>query len=364
MIGSWQRSSCAVLSALTMMALFDVKITEAQSFVYTLEQGNSFTAVSPLAGSDDIVTFYGYGTFPGAAASANTGLEKSDTSILFLYKDTTNGELSLVAIHDQQLDGSGATATFTYSISGAVQPTFSAEDDPGEVVDPVYPPAPPFSQTWRWNNVNTDGAALTGGLEGNEWCITIDAFFPPTGGLTPGSITNWEFLTGAGAIPLDLEELPDGTLVGSVTICCCVPVPDPDVRTQGFWKRVCKKPHPSGEHENLHGYVDFVASFAAGTFGDVETAADICDRLNPNPQNSKCEQAEAQFMALMLNVASGRIATCNCVLDPDLGLLTMGEAAKLIDFLLSNADRTFEDCVFAQSLAAAINEGFILVDCP
>lgn len=142
----------------------------------------------------------------------------------------------------------------------------------------------------------------------------------------------------------------------------CEPVEDPDVRTQGFWKRVCAKPHPSGEHENLPDYVDCVSS--TDTFADVDSVDDLCDRLHPDPKNDKCQQAEAQFMALLLNVCSGRVATCNCIDDPYLGESTVGNVVDFIDFLLSNPDRTFDDCVLAQSIAAAINEGLTLVDCP
>ena len=137
---------------------------------------------------------------------------------------------------------------------------------------------------------------------------------------------------------------------------------DPDLRTQGFWKRVCEKSHPSGEHENLPDYVDCVN--ATATFEDVSDVDALCDRLNPDPKNDKCEQAEAQFMALLLNLCSGRVAECNCVLDPDLGETTVGEVVDLIDLLLSDPERDFDDCVLAQAIADAINNGLTLVDCP
>ena len=140
----------------------------------------------------------------------------------------------------------------------------------------------------------------------------------------------------------------------------CEPVEDPEVRTQGFWKRVCKKSHPSGEHENLPDYVDCVNN--TDTFADVDSVDALCDRLHPNPKNDKCEQAEAQFMALLLNICSGRVAVCNCLDDPDLN--TVGKAADLIDELLSNPNRTFGDCVQAQAIADNINNGVGLVDCP
>ncbi len=42
-----------------------------------------------------------------------------------------------------------------------------------------------------------------------------------------------------------------------VTASSCQPV-TPDVRTQGFWKRQCRGPHPSGEPDDLPAYVDAV----------------------------------------------------------------------------------------------------------
>ncbi len=144
------------------------------------------------------------------------------------------------------------------------------------------------------------------------------------------------------------------------TCTSCEPVEDPDVRTQGFWKRVCAGPHPSGEHENLPGYVDCVSN--TETFADVDDVDALCDRLHPSPPNDKCEQAEAQFMALLLNICSGRVAVCNCIDDPDFD--TVGEAADFIDELLSNPGRTFDDCELAQAIADDINNGVSLVSCP
>ena len=144
------------------------------------------------------------------------------------------------------------------------------------------------------------------------------------------------------------------------TVSVCQPV-EPDVRTQGFWKRQCKGPHPSGEHDNLPSYVESVASSA--TFAGVADVAGLCDRLVPDPKQDKCEQAEAQLMAASLNVASGRVAVCNCLDDPDLGVATVGEALSLADGLLASPGRSFDDCVLAQAIADRINNGATLVDC-
>ncbi len=144
------------------------------------------------------------------------------------------------------------------------------------------------------------------------------------------------------------------------TVSVCQPV-DPDVRTQGFWKRQCQGPHPSGEHDNLPAYVDPVS--ALDTFDDVGDVDALCDRLRPQPPNDKCEQAEAQLMAAALNRASGRVASCNCLNDPDLGATTLGEALAFADTLLADPGRTFADCVTAQAIADRINNGDSLVDC-
>lgn len=123
--------------------------------------------------------------------------------------------------------------------------------------------------------------------------------------------------------------------------------------TQGFWKRQCKGAHPSGESGKLDSYASCLA--ATATFGRVRTVADICDALHPDPKNDKCEQAEAQFAALLLNTCSNRLSRACCIDTRETTATTAGDAIDEIDLLLSNPARTFADCVLAQSIADAIN---------
>jgi hypothetical protein len=123
------------------------------------------------------------------------------------------------------------------------------------------------------------------------------------------------------------------------------------------------KPHPSGEHEALPGYVDDVSAF--DPFMDVGTVDELCARLQPTRGRyrgrvDKCEQAEAQFMALSLNRASGRL-TGNCCVDIK-PFDTAGEVIAEIEALLGSPGRTRDDCVDAQSLADRINTGDGLCD--
>ena len=205
----------------------------------------------------------------------------------------------------------------------------------------------PGENGWFSLNLDPNGTSF---WAGNRTTSNFYRFNIGTGAVEVGPIN-----TGTGSLTLF------GICVkGEPTAGICEPVEDPDVRTQGFWKRVCKGPHPSGEHENLPDYVDCVNN--TDTFADVDDVDALCDRLDPLPKKDKCEQAEAQFMALLLNICSGRVAVCNCIDDPDFD--TVGEAADFIDELLSNPDRTFDDCVLAQAIADDINNGVSLVDCP
>jgi len=131
-------------------------------------------------------------------------------------------------------------------------------------------------------------------------------------------------------------------------------------KTQGFWKRQCEGPHPSGEPERLSGYAACVDD--ARTFAGVADAVEICDRLHPQPNSDKCEQAEAQFMALELNACSGRLAP-SCCTSSDREPSTVVEAVAEVDALLANPDRGFDDCVSAQAIADGINSGRTVADC-
>lgn len=122
-------------------------------------------------------------------------------------------------------------------------------------------------------------------------------------------------------------------------------------QAQGYWKRVCQKAHPSEERPMLSDYVALVSVVAP--FTDVATVEDMCDRTNPSPASDKCEQAEAEFMTLLMNRASGRIEDACCVGGSGTG--TVGEAIIAISTLLGNTDRTDADCRLAEAMATDVN---------
>ena len=135
----------------------------------------------------------------------------------------------------------------------------------------------------------------------------------------------------------------------------CVPEEEPDVRTQGFWNRQCKGPHPSGEHQNLPAYVDCVNDTV--TFADVDDVDALCDRLQPPVKNDKCEKAIKQYTALLFNLRTERL---QCACDVNLEAQgctsdTIGDLLFELEGLIGSDDP--RDCKIASDCAAAVNEG-------
>ena len=133
--------------ALTLAILWPIA-SAAQ--VRVRQAGSEFT-IDPIPGPDSVVDFYAYGSVP---ASANTGLEMSGVSLLFLYEQT-GGETSLVIIHDEPSDPSGGEARIELNrlpdgLSYAVYD--EPESQPRDMDN--YSPDPPAGGTttgeWGW----------------------------------------------------------------------------------------------------------------------------------------------------------------------------------------------------------------------
>jgi hypothetical protein len=133
----------------------------------------------------------------------------------------------------------------------------------------------------------------------------------------------------------------------------CRPVEPWKVKSQGYWRRQCK----DDGHEDICAYVDSVHTLA--DLFDAYDCDSICDLMNVNPpENDMCRKARRQFMALLLNVASGKLAVCNCLEDSR----EVAEALAEIDSLLSG-DPDFRTCEYAKTLADNLNNGIGIVPC-
>ena len=114
---------------------------------------------------------------------------------------------------------------------------------------------------------------------------------------------------------------------------CIVLCENLDPRTQGFWRRVCKKPHPDQPDRSI-------------------LTPELCEDLNPDPHSDPCERARSQCAATQYNVLSGRLDEA-CTVD------ATGEdvedAIAAAEALISEG--TNNSCKDASALCAGINEG-------
>ncbi|RME45059.1 MAG: hypothetical protein D6795_17135, partial [Deltaproteobacteria bacterium] len=131
-----------------------------------------------------LAEFYSYNT--PAGASSNTGLEIAELSQFFFYRDTDDGTLGFVMIHDKPSNRDGGRVTFTIGPkeegdSGLPDTAaLGVSDDSGEFTVA----APEAKGVWAWATCCTDGGAIKG-LEDTEFTfwITISSAFQGIGKL-------------------------------------------------------------------------------------------------------------------------------------------------------------------------------------
>jgi len=114
-----------------------------------------------------------------------------------------------------------------------------------------------------------------------------------------------------------------------------------DDQREAFLFRLCRGPHPSGD---FYVPADVACVAEACPFTEVRTIEDICARLAPNPPNDPCAKAEAQLMALELDVCRGHVSDTDAV-HPSCGsAATIGEARARTEAQLCDPGRTPSSC--------------------
>jgi len=147
---------------------------------YLLRQGGFSQEIIPLAGDQLAPAFYNYSDY-----QANNSLVVSNHSLLFLYRDTESGELSLFIIHDAPDDGTDGSASFSFS--GLPQGTRFALLDDADDTDRFSLDPPNGEAYWYWSSEHTDGLVISG--IGEDFEITIVPSFL-------WGIDSWALLTG------------------------------------------------------------------------------------------------------------------------------------------------------------------------
>ena len=141
---------------------------------FTLSQGETRVQITPLESAVSAADYYNYEN-----GVANTGLERVNTAVLFLYRETGTGTVSLFVILSGE-PGSAAGST-TVTLSGV--PTgadFLVKDDPDDFRDSwqISPPTGSFSN--NWDAEKGDGAVI--GPLGTGFSMTLYPQF--TSGIT------------------------------------------------------------------------------------------------------------------------------------------------------------------------------------
>lgn len=124
---------------------------------FAVKQGGACWEITPLAEDRDAASFYDYYNF-----EAHTGLERSNRSLLFLYRNMLSKEISLFVIHDAPQDASGGRASFSFR-GLPLEAKLRLRDD---VVDHFMPDTysfnPPQAEAnWRWTGAHTDGLVIS-----------------------------------------------------------------------------------------------------------------------------------------------------------------------------------------------------------
>ena len=179
-------------------------------------------------------------------------------------------------------------------------------------------PNPPFCDQFINNDLSDGGGAVN--IEADGVSVVLGA----QGAVIPGPNHIKLAVGDAGDSILDTWVfLEEGSFQCKSLVSC-------EPRTQGFWRRVCKKNHPDHEDRSI-------------------LDPTLCEDLNPDPHSDPCERARSQFAAAQYKE---RVSD-QCIDDSDGNEVaaTMAEIAALI------AEGTNQSCKQASDKAASLNEG-------
>jgi len=159
---------------------------------FTVSQGGTREQITPLENPGEAAAFYSM-----TGMHAGTGYEEAGTAVLFLYRNSVSGQLSLFVI----LAGVAGTPAGSTSMTLSGVPAgadFLVRDDAFGDTFQVTPPDGNVS--WTWNEGLGDGMVL--GPLGSEFELTLFPQF--TAGITRVKLLSGP--TGAGVVTLNLID--------------------------------------------------------------------------------------------------------------------------------------------------------------
>jgi PKD repeat protein len=168
--------------------LLSASVLAQESGYYTVSQGDRVESVqiTPLAGTTAAIDYYSL-----ANNQSDTGLEETNTAVMFLYRNTTTGEISLFVLLS---DTGGAAGTTTFTLSGVpAGADFIVADDGAVDFRETWEITPPTGKvSWHWDEGKADGMVL--GPLGRDFELKVVPLFA-------SGITAAKFLTGSLGAP-------------------------------------------------------------------------------------------------------------------------------------------------------------------
>jgi cysteine-rich repeat protein len=129
---------------------------------------------------------------------------------------------------------------------------------------------------------------------------------------------------------------------------------EPNPRTTGYWKGLCRGPHSGDE------LVDADAACVAAqgaTFADAASVDDLCAVLLQGGQGGTCAHTEIDLMSLALNQCHVRLCGANAIASQYSDNGSVSESYAEADGILADPDRTQASCLTAKGLLEEINTG-------
>jgi len=161
-------------------------------------------------------------------------------------------------------------------------------------------------------------------------------------------------------LPVDYTSNP-AERIGVDHICIeegdCTDFCDP--QPSCYWKHEWQCEH--AKKEEWYGNLTHMLDTSIDTFSSKHLC--ICDVLNDCCPDL-CDIAEQEFLALLLNVASGQVALGCGVVECNDCFYSVAEILEIVDDLLSHSSRSDYDCSKALQYLTGINQDEILCDSP
>ncbi len=168
---------------------------------YTVSQGETRVPITPLENPEAALDFYAF-----ANTQSNTGYEEPNTAIVFLYRNTLTGQLSVFVLLSG--DAAATAGAVTMTLSGVpATADWIVQDDEFDFRDTWALTPPTGNISWTWDDARGDGMVL--GPLGEAFELTL---FPQ---FTNG-ITQVKFFSGSVAGPTEIAlNLVDPIIIGA-----------------------------------------------------------------------------------------------------------------------------------------------------